>query len=62
MSDPCEEIAERSTIEDLIHRHAFALDRKDWHLLDRCFAEDGQLNYEAADRPAGRYQPELGHE
>jgi 3-phenylpropionate/cinnamic acid dioxygenase small subunit len=39
-------LIDRLAVEDVLTRYAFALDRRDWDLLETCFVSDAVLVYE----------------
>lgn len=45
------ELADRAEIQDLIHRYAWAIDSRDWALLDTCFTDDAHVDY--SSNPGG---------
>jgi 3-phenylpropionate/cinnamic acid dioxygenase small subunit len=50
-----QEVADRAEIHDVIVRYGWAIDTKDWDLLDRCFTEDAYLDY--TSNPGGKEGP-----
>lgn len=46
-----QELADRAEIHDLIHRYAWAIDTRDWALLDACFTDDAHVDY--SSNPGG---------
>jgi len=53
-----EEISDRFQIQDLLTRYTFAIDRKDWQLLDSCFTPDAHVDYTSTGGAKGSY-PEM---
>ena len=47
-----EQLSDRAEINDVICRYAWALDTRDWDLLDACFADDAYVDY--SSNPGGR--------
>lgn len=47
-----QELSDRAEIRDVIVRYGWALDTKDWALLDTCFTEDAFVDY--SSNPGGR--------
>jgi 3-phenylpropionate/cinnamic acid dioxygenase small subunit len=50
-----QELADRAEIQDLIVRYGWAIDTKDWDLLDTCFADDAEVDY--SSNPGGKKGP-----
>jgi SnoaL-like domain len=45
------QLADRTEIHDLIVRYGWAIDTRDWSLLDTCFTEDAYVDY--SSNPGG---------
>ena len=50
-----QELSDRAEIHDLIVRYGWAIDTKDWALLDSCFTEDAFVDY--SSNPGGKVGP-----
>jgi len=50
-----EQLADRAEIHDVIVRYGWAIDTKDWALLDTCFLPDAHLDY--SSNPGGKVGP-----
>ncbi|HYL50580.1 MAG TPA: nuclear transport factor 2 family protein [Acidimicrobiia bacterium] len=50
-----EELADRAEIHDVIVRYGWAIDTKDWALLDSCFTGDAHVDY--SSNPGGKAGP-----
>jgi len=50
-----EQLADLAEIRDVIHRYAWALDTRDWALLDSCFTADAYVDY--SSNPGGKAGP-----
>jgi hypothetical protein len=50
-----QELADRAEIHDLIVRYGWAIDTKDWALLDTCFTDDAEVDY--SSNPGGKKGP-----
>ena len=50
-----QELADRAEIHDVIVRYGWAIDTKDWALLDTCFTEDAEVDY--SSNPGGKKGP-----
>ena len=50
-----QELADRAEIRDVIVRYGWAIDTKDWALLDTCFTEDAEVDY--SSNPGGKKGP-----
>ena len=50
-----QELADRAEIHDVIVRYGWAIDTKDWALLDTCFLPDAHLDY--SSNPGGKVGP-----
>ena len=50
-----EELSDRAEIHDVIVRYGWAIDTKDWTLLDSCFTEDAHVDY--SSNPGGKVGP-----
>ena len=50
-----QELADRAEIHDVIVRYGWAIDTKDWALLDTCFTEDAAVDY--SSNPGGKKGP-----
>lgn len=49
------QLSDLAEIRDVVNRYAWALDTKDWALLDTCFAADAYLDY--SSNPGGKEGP-----
>ena len=49
------ELADRAEIQDVIVRYGWAIDTKDWALLDTCFTDDAYVDY--SSNPGGVQGP-----
>jgi 3-phenylpropionate/cinnamic acid dioxygenase small subunit len=49
------ELCDRAEIHDVVVRYGWALDTKDWALLDTCFTDDAQVDY--SSNPGGKAGP-----
>jgi 3-phenylpropionate/cinnamic acid dioxygenase small subunit len=49
------ELADRAEIHDVIVRYGWAIDTKDWALLDTCFTDDAYVDY--SSNPGGVQGP-----
>lgn len=47
-----EELSDRAEIHDVVVRYGWAIDTKDWDLLDTCFTPDAHLDY--SSNPGGK--------
>ena len=47
-----EECCDRAEIHDVVIRYGWAIDTKDWDLLDTCFTPDAHLDY--SSNPGGK--------
>ncbi len=47
-----EQLADRAEIHDVIVRYGWAIDTKDWALLDTCFTADAHVDY--SSNPGGK--------
>ncbi|HVJ96597.1 MAG TPA: nuclear transport factor 2 family protein [Acidimicrobiia bacterium] len=52
MSYTPQQVADRAEIHDVIVRYGWAIDTKDWALLDECFLPDAHLDY--TSNPGGK--------
>ena len=50
-----QELSDRAEIHDVIVRYGWAIDTKDWTLLDSCFTEDAEVDY--SSNPGGKVGP-----
>ena len=50
-----QEVADRAEIHDVIVRYGWAIDTKDWALLDSCFTADAHVDY--SSNPGGTVGP-----
>ena len=50
-----QEVADRAEIHDVIVRYGWAIDTKDWALLDTCFSDDAHVDY--SSNPGGKVGP-----
>ena len=50
-----EQVADRAEIHDVIVRYGWAIDTKDWELLDTVFTDDAYLDY--TSNPGGKEGP-----
>ena len=50
-----QELADRAEISDVIVRYGWAIDTKDWELLDTCFTADAEVDY--SSNPGGKKGP-----
>jgi SnoaL-like domain len=50
-----QELADRAEIHDVIVRYGWAIDTKDWALLDTCFTADAEVDY--SSNPGGKKGP-----
>ena len=50
-----QELADRAEIHDVIVRYGWAIDTKDWALLDTCFTADADVDY--SSNPGGKEGP-----
>ena len=50
-----QELADRAEIHDVIIRYGWAIDTKDWSLLDSCFTDDAHVDY--SSNPGGKVGP-----
>jgi hypothetical protein len=50
-----QELADRAEIRDVIVRYGWAIDTKDWALLDTCFTADAEVDY--SSNPGGKKGP-----
>ena len=50
-----QELADRAEIQDVIVRYGWAIDTKDWALLDTCFTADAYVDY--SSNPGGKVGP-----
>jgi 3-phenylpropionate/cinnamic acid dioxygenase small subunit len=50
-----QELADRAEISDVIVRYGWAIDTKDWELLDTCFTSDAHVDY--SSNPGGKEGP-----
>ena len=55
MGYSAQELADRAEIQDVIVRYGWAIDTKDWALLDTCFTEDAEVDY--SSNPGGKAGP-----
>ena len=55
MGYSAEELADRAEIHDVVVRYGWALDTKDWALLDTCFTDDAEVDY--SSNPGGKAGP-----
>ena len=55
MSFTPEQLSDRAEINDVIVRYGWALDTKDWALLDTCFTDDAFCDY--SSNPGGKVGP-----
>jgi hypothetical protein len=49
------ELSDRTEIHDVIVRYGWAIDTKDWALLDTCFTDDAFVDY--SSNPGGKVGP-----
>jgi 3-phenylpropionate/cinnamic acid dioxygenase small subunit len=47
------------TIEQLLYRYAWMVDRREWHLMDEVFAPDATIDYTSTGGRKGPYRPTL---
>src|SRR4029079_492915 len=50
-----QDLADRAEIQDVIVRYGWAIDTKDWALLDTCFTADAEVDY--SSNPGGKKGP-----
>ena len=50
-----EQLSDRAEIHDVIVRYGWAIDTKDWALLDSCFTDDAFVDY--SSNPGGKVGP-----
>jgi 3-phenylpropionate/cinnamic acid dioxygenase small subunit len=50
-----QELSDRAEIHDVIVRYGWAIDTKDWDLLDTCFTADAYVDY--SSNPGGKEGP-----
>ena len=50
-----QELSDRAEIHDVIVRYGWAIDTKDWALLDTCFTDDAHVDY--SSNPGGKVGP-----
>ena len=50
-----QDLADRAEIHDVIVRYGWAIDTKDWALLDTCFTTDAEVDY--SSNPGGKQGP-----
>ncbi len=50
-----EELSDRAEVHDVVVRYGWAIDTKDWDLLDTCFAVDAHVDY--SSNPGGKVGP-----
>ena len=50
-----QELSDRAEIHDVIVRYGWAIDTKDWALLDECFTDDAHVDY--SSNPGGKVGP-----
>ncbi len=50
-----QELADRAEIHDVLIRYGWAIDTKDWDLLDTCFTDDAEVDY--SSNPGGKKGP-----
>ena len=50
-----QELSDRAEIQDVIVRYGWAIDTKDWALLDTCFTDDAHVDY--SSNPGGKVGP-----
>jgi 3-phenylpropionate/cinnamic acid dioxygenase small subunit len=50
-----QELADRAEIQDVLVRYGWAIDTKDWELLDTCFTDDAEVDY--SSNPGGKKGP-----
>jgi len=50
-----QDLADRAEIQDVIVRYGWAIDTKDWDLLDTCFTADAEVDY--SSNPGGKKGP-----
>jgi hypothetical protein len=55
LSYTAEQVADRAEIHDVIVRYGWAIDTKDWALLDECFTDDAHVDY--SSNPGGKVGP-----
>jgi hypothetical protein len=48
-------LSDRLEINDLLHRYAHAVDRKDWDLYAQCFTADAHIDYSSSGGVAGPF-------
>lgn len=52
-------LADRHEIEELMHRYAFMVDRREWSLMDAVFAPGAIIDYESTGGIKGPYRETL---
>ena len=52
MGYTAQQLADRAEIHDVVVRYGWAIDTKDWALLDTCFTDDAEVDY--SSNPAAR--------
>jgi hypothetical protein len=55
LSYSAQHVADRAEIHDVIVRYGWAIDTKDWALLDQCFTDDAHVDY--SSNPGGKVGP-----
>ena len=50
-----QELSDRAEINDVIVRYGWAIDTKDWALLDTCFTSSAELDYTSTGGEKGSY-------
>lgn len=55
MTFSTQELSDRAEIHDVIVRYGWAIDTKDWALLDTCFTTDAYVDY--SSNPGGKEGP-----
>lgn len=50
-----EELSDRAEVHDVVVRYGWAIDTKDWDLLDSCFTDDAHVDY--SSNPGGKVGP-----
>ena len=58
-ADELREIRDRAEIQDVLHRYATMVDRRDWALMDRVFAPGATIDYRSTGGRSGPYQETL---
>jgi 3-phenylpropionate/cinnamic acid dioxygenase small subunit len=55
LSYSAQAVADRAEIHDVVVRYGWAIDTKDWNLLDECFTDDAHVDY--SSNPGGKVGP-----